>query len=138
MLGCPIGLSVGSVTALVMGNERKTALRSFGGLLLGGLLLLYLPLTIMCAQADNDSWMPYKGDGDCWSEGGNMTGMNLGLAAGVIMGTGFGGLLSILWCGYSCGFRQDEEFVYVRQTVQGEPAPATTVESVELTNEQIV
>ncbi|KAL9190006.1 hypothetical protein ACHAXT_009681 [Thalassiosira profunda] len=114
MISCPVGLCAGSAAAVTLGNER-TALHPegrsrrgllvlFGGLLLAGLLFLYLPLTIMCARADKAPWVPYKGSGHCWSEGTG-TGADLGLAAGAVMGTGLSGLLCVLFRGY--GHRED-------------------------------
>jgi len=60
-----------------------------------GLFGLYLPLTILCAKADHDRWKPYKGEGECWSEGSGAY-ANLGIAAGALMGFGVGGLIILL------------------------------------------
>jgi len=119
LISCPIGLVAGGVMAPVLGNERtllrpqgrsrKELLILFGGLLLAGFLVLYLPLTIVCAQADHKPWRLYPSDSlNCMSEGGDSSlGVLLGLAAGFVMGAGVAGLLGIFLCG--CGSRQNEE-----------------------------
>lgn len=118
MLSCPISFGVGFCTipcALnqrtqaypngggCAGRDRKGLMSLFGALLLGGFVVLYLPLTILCARADGDRWKLYKGEGDCWSEGGEGTGISLGLFAGAIMGFSLAGLCVTLMCGPNQG-----------------------------------
>ena len=50
-----------------------------------GFFLLYLPLTFICANADDEPWTLFKGDGDCWSTGGSMPGVYTGFWAGIVL-----------------------------------------------------
>lgn len=138
MIGCPIGLVAGGVTAPVLANVRtvrrpqgrsrkELLLWLYGGLLLApGFFFLYLPLTILCARADHRPWRLYPGDSlNCMSEGGDFLFGNLGLLAGLAMGAGFAGLLCIFLCG--CGRQQNnneepyQEIVVVGQADEHAP-----------------
>ena len=57
--------------------------------------ICYIALSIVCAKADGDYWTPIRSDGECWSEGGHMPYVNLGLWTGALMGAGFFGVLML-------------------------------------------
>jgi len=77
-----------------LGDRKKQAL-VFAGIFAFGFLVLYLPLTIICARADGARWKLYPTEGECWSEGGSAPGADLGLLAGAVMGFGLAGLLVV-------------------------------------------
>jgi hypothetical protein len=107
-IGCPAGAIAGSVTASCS-NFRTAILQRFPPVMVKGVdatemaffamwlgasfLLLYLPLTFLCASADGSSWKLYPTDGECWSEGGSMPFANYGLLVGFFMGFGLIGLI---------------------------------------------
>jgi hypothetical protein len=118
MLGCPIGLAVGSgatccaaplvqqVPRIVLRNGVEvTELLFFAAFFLATFVCFYLPLTILCARAtraansssrndSSNSWELFPSDGECWSEGGSMPYTDLGLWTGFIMGFALLGLIT--------------------------------------------
>ena len=92
-VGCPIGACVGSGAAACMDMRSRKALKLaiFGAILAAG-CISYVVLSILCAKADQDHWTLFRGDGECWSEGGSMPYTDLGWRTGLLMGIGFFGL----------------------------------------------
>ena len=111
MLSCPSGLATGFGVAMCCAVpkggqqrqrpplKRRDLARIFLAILAIGFVAFYLPLTFICAKADGSAWKLYSGGGECWSEGGDAPGVNLGLIAGAAMGFGLAGLLVVLSCG---------------------------------------
>jgi hypothetical protein len=77
-------------------NKAAERLRQFAAVLAAG-CFCYLVLTIVCAKADGDPWTLIRVDGECWSEGGDMPYIELGLMTGALLGVGLFGTL-ILAC----------------------------------------
>jgi hypothetical protein len=63
-----------------------------------GLLGMFLPLSLMCAEADGVPWSSFEwwSKGECWSTGGSMPGRTLGAWAGIFCGVGAGGFFVTL------------------------------------------
>jgi len=76
-------------------ENRKRAMYLFASLFDFGCICLYLPLTVFCAVADGDTWMPYKNYGSCWSRSDRRY-LVLGAAAGICIGIGLLGFLTML------------------------------------------
>lgn len=96
---CPIGSCVGCGVAgcsriCSKGDDdqaKKTRLLFLGvfSALFAAGCICYIALSIMCARADHDRWTLFRGEGECWSEGGSMPCTGLGWWTGALMGTGF-------------------------------------------------
>jgi len=106
MISCPLGLCVGSSTSCCctrtsvpgdmnrLEQKQKRLLIVFLGVLILGFAAFYVPLTFLCARVDQDNWVIWKPDGECWSEDGSMPGAYLGFVAGLVMGFGFMGFVT--------------------------------------------
>lgn len=103
---CPIGSCVGCGVAACSricskGDDdqakrtRLLFLGVFSALFAAG-CICYIALSIMCARADHDRWTLFRGEGECWSEGGSMPFTGLGWWTGALMGTGFFGTIVML------------------------------------------
>jgi hypothetical protein len=120
MLGFPIGSCVGCGTALccslccgggnrnnndsfvdednnnyetVRNNSNIICIKiAFGAVLAAG-CICYIILTIGCARADGNEWTLIRTTGNCWSEGGDMPFVELGLITGALLGVGLVGTL---------------------------------------------
>ena len=80
-------------------NDKKQHLLAYLLILCFGFFGLYVPLTIICAKADDAEWALFKGDGKCWSTEGytnDAPGVNIGRFAGIFIGVGVGGLVVTL------------------------------------------
>jgi len=102
---CPIGSCIGCVTAACCAAghrdddqaraKRRLLLTLFATILAAG-CICYVALTIGCAKADNDRWTLFRGEGECWSEGGSMPYGGLGWWTGALLGVGFFGTVILL------------------------------------------
>ena len=91
-----------------------------------GFFVVYIPLTIGCAKVDNESWKLYKYESRCWSEGfGDYA--NEGLLAGLIMGFGFSGAITVLvvWCRSTIPINLDESSSSTSTSSNNEPENAS-------------
>ena len=77
-------------------NDKKQHLLAYLLILCFGFFGLYVPLTIICAKADDAKWALFKGGGQCWSTEGDMPGVNIGTFAGIFIGVGVAGLVVTL------------------------------------------
>ena len=91
---CPIGSCVGCGAAACLDIHSHQALKVaiFGTVLVAG-CIFYVMLSVLCAKADQDQWTLFRGEGECWSEGGSMPYTNFGLQTGLLLGIGFVGVV---------------------------------------------
>ena len=83
-----------------------------------GFLVFYIPLTLVCAKADDAPWKIYPADGRCGNQITD-TGQGLGVPAGLLMGLGFGGLLVMLVYGLLRSFQCHDDVVTMDSSVLG-------------------
>jgi len=76
-------------------TKRRLLLTLFAAIFAAG-GICYIALTIGCAKADNDRWTLFRGEGECWSEGGSMPYADLGWWTGALLGVGFFGTVILL------------------------------------------
>ena len=100
-VGCCLGPFVTNAFASTPAPVEKQwySLRTllFPGLLAIGLLCLYVPLFVLCARYDGVSVSTAATEGSCWSTGGTMPYNGLGVAAGLVTGTGATGCFWLIF-----------------------------------------
>ena len=100
-------------------NDKKRHLLAYLLILCFGLFGLYVPLTIICAKADDAEWaLFYVDESDCWSAGGefSFSGFYIGAFAGIFIGVGVGGLVVT-------PFRKTKEYSTVGGDVENQDKP---------------
>lgn len=105
-LALPIGLGVGCCLGPCVTKAFQTSTLErkfcsarnllFPSLLVFGVIGLYVPLLILCANYDGVSVATAMTTGSCWSTGGNMPYNGLGVAAGIVTGIGVTGCLWLM------------------------------------------
>jgi hypothetical protein len=95
-VGCTIATIISDHDSIPMNDndyhETIISLRNFAIALAAG-FVCYIALTIQCARSDGDKWTFIRNDGECWSEGGDMPFIGLGLVTGALLGIGLFGTL---------------------------------------------